>query len=259
MRPPLILYFLHLHKHGGTSFCKIAKRQVYDTYWKSNCNVPFAWTSATPQTSPYFGATKKAGAVVRQKLINDGREFAASEGVLESWFPAKEWYTYVTMLRDPTAAMISGYGYGKRLHKHQCATFTKWLQLGILANTSRDDGCSGKAQRLWQNPITQRLCGDGCHVPPGRKSLGVAKANLAQFDLVMFLDTFDDGLEHLGILRAKWRNVTAVVANAPKISAMDHTAADLDREALVLVQKVSSLDQELYQWAKANCRQGRCI
>lgn len=265
MRPPLILYFLHIHKHGGSSVCKIAKRQVYNANWKFNCNIPFAWTGATPQTSPYFGVTKKKGAVVRQRLIDEGRTYAHSEGVLESWFPAKEWYTYVTMLRDPTSAMVSGFGYGKRVHKHQCATFEDYVKLGILGNASRPDGCSGTRRRLWLNPMTQRLCGDGCVVPPDRRSLEVAKANLAQFDLVMFLDEFDVGLQRLGDLRAEWRNASTVQVNKLRSEAAKHnnihvsTPSDLDAKMLKLVRKVSSLDQELYRWAKANCRRGRCI
>lgn len=264
MRSSLIVYFLHLHKHGGTSVCKIAKRQVYNANWKFNCNVPPSWTSGLPQTSPYFGATKKEGRVVHQKLVDAGREYAHSEGVLESWFPAKEWYTYVTMLRNPTAAMISGFGYSKRLHKHRCATFEDFVIRGIAGNRSKSDGCSGTQQKLWLNPMTQRLCGDGCRVPPDRRSLTAAKANLAQFTLVMFLDEFEVGIKRLGRIRTEWSNASTVHVNAMTATAAKKnnvqtlTPADLDGNMLNVVRKVSSLDQELYQWAEANCRLGQC-
>lgn len=60
---PKMIYFLHLHKHGGTSMCAMAT-SIYRTVMRENCNVPsLYWQTgdiyAHNQIGSYFGRTLK--------------------------------------------------------------------------------------------------------------------------------------------------------------------------------------------------------
>ena len=106
--PQQMVYFLHLHKCGGTFVCKLAADDVYHEPGASridNCNVPTKlWTrqgrahhpAAVPlgakqtvmhngqyQYSAYFGNDAAGMEKVYRGLLAKNRSFAANEGSLE--------------------------------------------------------------------------------------------------------------------------------------------------------------------------------
>lgn len=88
-RPKPVVYFLHLHKCGGSFLCQAASK-VYGTKsvsLKDNCNVPVRFWGTSEmegrQKVPYFGNTAAGLEATYRALATSRIRFAANEGSLE--------------------------------------------------------------------------------------------------------------------------------------------------------------------------------
>eukprot|EP00729_Bicosta_minor_P011097 gene11097-28228_t len=104
---PKMIYFLHLHKHGGTSM-----RESTEDYFNPSLPNHLQHEHLNGQWVIFQFETGRMTHVLQGRQ----RRYAANEGSLEDdpLFPQKQWYTYVVLLRDPVEALLSGYSMSQR-------------------------------------------------------------------------------------------------------------------------------------------------
>ena len=155
------IYYLHIHKSGGSTICEIAKVNGL-TKGEYNCNVP-------PNERHLLRGTPQEQKRLYNKISN---RFIANEDELADevdW----ELYSYMTVIRHPFTRAYSHYNHAKGYHKLDIS-FKEWV-------TNRPD-----------NILTRILCGTSCmEVKQGHLNdthLNKAMYNLHHFDVVFTLE-----------------------------------------------------------------------
>jgi len=238
-----VVYFLHLHKAGGTTICSMAKA-IYATPNNNNCNVPRDMWYNEPfqvryQHAAYFGNSQEQMTSVYENVLSHKWEFAANEGSLEDAFPFKD-YFYITVLRNPIDLYISAYlfmpGFGGGMGKGSRSDFRDWLDVGWYGD----------------NFMTRRLCGHACNsinynfssakgdhlvpTPLSLKQYERAVSNLRRFDVVMTLESLQVGINKLATLRPEWRHTVV----PPRLNAMNPTTHQWIRDDPVAMKELSA-------------------
>jgi hypothetical protein len=110
---PQKIYFLHLHKSGGTSICNAAIRNGLKAN-KNNCNVQADQRCCGGETI-----------AEQQQFARETKyDFVASESYMYAELDVAD-YIYVTTLRNSMARYMSHYNHVKR--KRQTESFDAWL------------------------------------------------------------------------------------------------------------------------------------
>jgi len=174
-----ILYYLHLHKCGGTSFCKTARLNGEQGNFKDNCNVQpdqrCCGKIDTIEDQIAF-AKKTSYSVVanEQYMMND---------------MVHSHYRYVTSLRSAKARYLSHYR-----HANPRDSYNVWLR-------SQPDN--------WN---TRHICGTRCVQRPQlyitRADFDYTLKRLRNFDNVLFLDDWNATFNQLAskIGWKPWKN-----------------------------------------------------
>jgi hypothetical protein len=229
-RPTLI--FLHIGKTAGTSLRKILHRQFkaseilrVETPWRHPERL------RREETLDYF-ATLPEARRASARLIEGHLIFGIHEHV-----PRPS--TYITLLRNPVALVISQYNFVLRRPRH-------WLHERVVRDgmSFGDYVRSGIALET-DNSQVRALSGDrttpfgGCT----REMLEQAKRNLeARFSVVGLTERFDESL--IFLKRAfGWSNVHYVRAN------VSPRKDPVPPETIRAIEEQNALDLELYRWA----------
>lgn len=173
-------------------------------------------------------------------------------GLHESLAPGQP-FAYVTMLRDPVARVVSLYSYTRtESPAHYLASAARKMDL--------HDFVSSGVTRHTENGMVRQLCGDdeftmqdGRQVPyedgkltfrgVTRDHLEAAKANLAQFAIVGFVEQFGGFLSLMRALYA-WRIPRYERRNVSR-KPVEPTAREVRA-----ITELNALDFELYEWAR---------
>jgi hypothetical protein len=226
--------FLHIGKTAGLSLRQVLRRQV-----------PSSRVLEFRAPLPEPGRLRREGALAhlaglperdraRARLVMGHAPFGVHELI-----PRPS--TYVTMLRDPVALVLSVYRYILRTERH--ILHEEVVRRDLSLDAFVRSGLSLETD----NSQTRAVAGDtstpfgGC----GSEMLERAKTNIEErFSVVGLTERFDESL--LLLRRAfGWRNVRYVSTNV----APDHGRSRPPPETVELIRERNRLDLELYAWA----------
>lgn len=175
---PKIVYFLHLHKSGGTSVCSAAKASGLHVD-KHNCNVQADQRCCGGETV----------AEQQQFARNTKYDFVACESYMYAEMDL-EYYTYVTVLRNSMARYMSHYNHVMRAR--QTESFDAWL--------------SGQPDN-WN---VRHICGSRCMQVPkfalSRDDFYFAARRLSQFSHILFHETLRESFDAM-VHKLKWKHL----------------------------------------------------
>jgi hypothetical protein len=186
------MYFLHIHKAGGTTLCKLARQNGLRAS-DQNCNVfvenkaPCCGATITQQQR--FAATTQYDLVANEKYMPHLLDYNC--------------YQYVTVLRDPRDRYVSHYLFARDVFfgQSKMGQFTDWLR------------------RQPDNYMLRVICGEWCKtIPRGQLNhthLEFAKQRLGRFSAVLVLESLNDGLRIMH-QRFGWKTEPAKQINRGK-------------------------------------------
>ena len=210
-----IIFFLHLHKSGGTSVCGAAHDSNERTSTK-NCNVQADQRCCGGETTEEQ----------KQFALMTKYTFVANENYMYTDMNT-DYYTYVMVLRKSIHRYFSHYRHVSRAYPRYTDTFSKWT-LGQPDN--------------WN---TRHICGTRCVLIP-KYGLSVsdftfAAHRLANFSHIVFMHEFDTSFAKMA--RAlSWRVATPrrLQAARPYNSTPDSSGT----------KAMTFLDDLLYEYAR---------
>jgi len=240
-----ILFFLHLHKSGGTSMCLLAKANGYRTRPYYNCNVYF---EREKLNVGLFNNTKSCcGNTIQQQIEfaqTNRYEFIANEVGLADELDFTN-YDYIVTLREPMSRYISHYEQTVALHRN------RWFRKNKLGRWV-DPGALDWIRGQQDNYLLRKICGPKCEkLPRGKlteEHLEQAKTRLGQFGAIIILDKFQESLK---ILRSKfnWKIIDDKKRNEHKKSGRRVNATEKAQIAEELDFMIT-FDKELYAYGQ---------
>lgn len=155
-----ILYFLHIHKSGGSTMCSAARANHYFGNYADNCNTPRRCCGTTQQSHEAFAESTNF-------------RFVANEWPMIEIMDTTH-FRYIITLRDSLSRYVSDHGHYRQFHDD---SFEDWIQ--------------GQPDNL----IVRMVCGDRCLQRP-KFRLTVADLlytidRLHRFDDILLLEDFD--------------------------------------------------------------------
>lgn len=223
-----IIYFLHIHKAGGTSFCASARANYHFANFNENCNAKV--------DGHCYGEDSSSQEIPKQ--TTSGYQFVANEWPLCDVMDSNK-YRYVVQLRKSRNRYHSHYTYasfvlGKKKNSKKLS-LKEWLNL-------QPDNFS-----------TRMLCGVCCLQRPKfqltRQDFMHALRRLEMFDNVVLLEDFESTYgrfaSEVGWTIQPGKVNTVVTANAHK--EMQNSTQSLDE----IGEGYTILDDALYEFATA--------
>jgi len=243
--------FVHIPKCAGTSLnralasvCGLRQRYNRITSLPSRQSAEILFGV---RPSEMFGTSEEADEAYR--AIFDHREvlmtyaLANGETVVTGHFlysdrafrAFREHYGFITVLRAPESRMISHYGYIKATGELE---------------SSFDDFLQSPLARRHGSEMTRYLCG----TPDRREdqlaeALELAKQNLRNFAVVGFTDAMDT-------FAKDFKAAFQVPLKIPRRNTAKGAKPTLSSDQTAALKRIGAIDQELYDWARANVRQG---
>ena len=168
-----IIYYLHVHKCGGTTVCVSAKNAGYVVSADTNCNVQVDQRCCggdTLKSQQEFALSTRYTMVANEQHMVDVMD--------------KVHYWYITALRDPMARYQSHYLHVKRIGGSKL-TFANWM--------------AGQPD----NWMVRKFCGRPCLTVPkfalSQQHFTSALKKMLQFDEVLFWGTGKQSFDRLPI------------------------------------------------------------
>lgn len=248
------LIYLHIGKTAGVTLHQVLRRQFppSQTFWLHRSPVRGQATDATAgaerdeqeaipsegrpnrELSLAYVASLPREKLARLRLIEGHTIFG-----LHRCLPGPS--TYSTLLREPVARVISGYGYIRRRPRHPLYALSHKLPLDEFLR-------SGVALQL-DNGQTRAIAGDtttafgACTA----ELVEAAKRNIEEhFAVVGLTERFDESL--LLMRRAfGWTNMHYVPAN---VSRRSKSSRELDVRTRRVIEELNQLDVALYEWTR---------
>ena len=232
-----ILFFMHFHKAGGSSICRMAAEAGYKIPLKTNCNAfieddknkKLSCCGKTTQDQQNFAKTTDYTFVANEKHLYQDLD--------------TQYYTYMVVFRDPWDRYSSHYKYARDyfFNVRIMGKFDKWV-------SSQPD-----------NFMLRSLCGPKCEkVKTGdlnEKHLNFVKKRLDKFSAILILENFDESMEILyndPIFEGKWETIKQ--KNAGKAhhgnTFRNHNEVVATKEIKEKYNYLVTFDLELYEYAK---------
>ncbi len=221
-----IVIFLHVPKAAGSTLNRvIAQQYAPEAIYK---------TGSQPRATLLGEVAEATRPPSRIRLITGHASFGLHAAIEED-------FTYITVLRDPVARLISHFQFAGRLPGHPLHESIASGRLGI-----RD--VAGKLANLQ----TRYLVGEESRAagrPLDEGALAQAKENLTRhFAVVGLAERFDETLALLQ-RRLGWKVRRFQDSNV----AVDRPARPAHSEAdLAAIREINAIDIALYEWARAH-------
>lgn len=224
-----IIYFLHIHKSGGSTMCQTARVNHMRTNDNHNCNVQTDQRCCGGQDS--LQAQHNFWTAFRQRY-----NFVANEHDMYRAMDTAH-YRYVVQLRDSRARYVSHWQHVFRLQRQQqqpTITFSEWY---------------GLQPDNWN---VRKICGTDCQTIPkygiSRRVFDETVQRLRKFDHVLFVEDFNRSYTAFAN-GVHWPLMPVFTPPARDVSyPVDDTPWD---------PLMSALDDALYALAKHRFEQGR--
>lgn len=223
-----LIYFLHIHKSGGSCMCEAARRNHMRTN-PHNCNVQ------TDQRCCGGNDSLEAQQMfARHHALQ--YSFVANEGDMYRAMDAQN-YRYVVMLRDSQSRYKSHWQHVFRNHPNTTQSFTLWYQ------------------RQPDNWNLRKLCGTDCQGVPKygitRRLFDETMERLQHFDHVLFLEDFNRSYTAFA-RQVNWKVMP--VYKKPVFNVTYPAMVEDDKESTTTTPAwdpfMSALDDALYEIAK---------
>jgi len=249
LRDGKLAYFLHVHKSGGTSVCKLARLNGEHSSGKTNCNVYRLASHSEHVQNANHHNTSCCGstvAVQAQFAAKTDWTFIANERDMPPELD-HEHYKYMTVVRDPLKRHVSNYFYTMNIHserKDSTKSFLQWYE------------------HQADNYFLRKICGLACRVPRGslnQTHLDIALRMLDQFDAVVVIDDALFSFSNMSVVlkdEIGWGTSAAVHTQRRK-SQLDSLAKKLAKAGAAKYEYMNTFDDELYAYARVLAAQQR--
>jgi len=173
-----IVFFFHMHKAGGTSFCSLL-RKVFsrERVPEKNCLGHRGEFPLPKDVRHCCGNTRDDQKKMFDYLKGRGLSAVANEDILGKEMLLDGSFIYITTIRNPFDRTFSQWKHLKRWHGDRVPEFKEWLK------TFKD------------NEMVRELCGWFCKdIPKGQleqQHLDLAKERLSDFDFIIVLEWYD--------------------------------------------------------------------
>ena len=237
---PPIIYYLHIHKGGGSSFIDLARkvgRAFFRPHKNGNPVFPFPDQkfSYNDRRIPFW---RWAADLQRDFLLSCGADFICNERCLGDAVPWDERITMITTLRDPLDLALSNYKQRSRR--------------GFFRQNEKFADCLRYGKYTWLDNCLIRH-----FVPEGKEmitdaDLKLAKKRLEMFDLILFLDDYP---RLPGVLSSRFgwslqaSDLRHVLHGSGRVSRAKDELAD-DPDTLDYLQNRLAYDIAFYHYAK---------
>lgn len=219
-----LIYFLHIHKSGGSCMCQAARRNHMRTN-KHNCNV-----QADQRCCGGNDSVEAQQAFAHRNALQ--YSFVANERDMYRAMDAQN-YRYVVMLRDSQSRYKSHWQHVYRRYPDTTGTFASWYR------------------HQPDNWNTRKICGTDCQKIPkygiSRQVFDQTVKRLGRFDHVLFLEDFNRSYvefarsvqwKHMPVYTKPIRNIaypmdnekSAAAAWDPFMSALDDALYELAKQ-----------------------------
>lgn len=247
------IYFAHVHKAGGSSLCGLARANGERTTrtlttprgsFESNCN---------PSTDEQH-VVLATGTVEQQEQAQQQLQkftFIANEyGLPDAWRKDPKTFVYITMLRKPGARYLSHFAHEQLGGAAYSSGANRRLNTSLFCTWLSNQPC---------NFMTRYFAGQSSRAKPRgqltKQDLERARGRLAQFDIVLTLESFDSAVQEGFIRRAVgWKSMRPPHGGT-KVHANDRLPEQ--QCARKLVSETLSLDRKLYTLAEKLHKQSR--
>lgn len=210
-----IIFFLHLHKSGGTSICGAAHAE-HERASGHNCNVQSDQRCCGGETEE-----EQTRFALQTKYT-----FVASEGYMYREMNTKH-YMYITSLRMSLYRYLSHYQHVLRAYRKVTATFDEWMH--------------GQPDN-WN---TRHICGTRCVLVPkyglSAADFMFAAQRLANFSHIIFMHNFDASFTKMA------RDLSWRIAIPPQSNVARHYPPIQETPG---TRAMTFLDDLLYEYAR---------
>lgn len=216
------IYFLHIHKSGGSSMCSLAKKNRMTANYRRNCNV---------QADQHCCGDADTFEAQHTFATTTTFSFVSSESYMYKAMDHQGFY-YALILRNSSERYMSHYQHVARsstkLHFVHPGTFEMWW-------THQPDNWS-----------VRMICGSDCANTPKyqitREQWEETLSRLRSFDSIMFLENFTTSFLRFAN-NVGWPIGTVSSQNRKNV-------ATYEREQIQMAPFMTVLDDALYQYAR---------
>ena len=215
------IFFLHIHKSGGTSMCRLAKKNRMTVNYRRNCNV---------QKDQHCCGDEDTLEAQQAFAASTNFSFVASEKHMYKAMDPQGYY-YAVILRDSKARYMSHYRHVNRLSQEKdlhVGTFDEWW-------TSQPDNWNVRM-------ICGADCADTSKYKISRGQWEETLARLALFGSIMFLENFANSFR-IFALKVGWPS--------DKIGPKEHhNKGKYEQADAEMGPLMTALDGALYEYAQ---------
>lgn len=264
-----LLWYEHVSKAGGTSFCKLAQANLRKE------EVPTYFCMPRDGDLP----DGRVGRWTNEKLLKYRTEQADIRIVSNEWqpFPVDRWQLknqlfLVTTLRDPLDRLLSAYHFWGILHNQEPVkpSFAEWLERKRKRSVGKSSQDMGNAVHIgrynfivWK--FSTGLMPQGTHTDDVDMPLGIPKEKedlwlapfvmaaetLAKFDLVLILELMSSHSSQMLTRSLGWTKLDKNhVVPSGKVQN-NHAIGALTKDEYDFLWDANRFDMILYFWMKA--------
>lgn len=230
-------YFMHIKKCAGTSIVSLAKKQ------RKHAGIPVSLPDPNVNGLPAKPNFKDEGLKGRKRWVEFWRwpladqaafladqdcTFVANEGEIDESFEKLDGFTYVVCIRDGAKRYISHFRHNQR----SCGESGEFDVI--------QSGRGPQPNYMTFQLANRRVSGFDAD------ALNVAKANLAKFDKVLFVETLSNDIAFLK--DHGWR--TDMMSHENKKRGLGDVVPEPTEADMALIRDLNATDIALSDWAR---------